>query len=202
MVGESVSEFNSMPQPPQSVKPMTPNALTPRMDVVDEAEERNEVEVKVPMSANLDEEDIPNNTDPHKSIDFKSQLDALKQRTEFNLPFTLSQVEDAMFLDQYHVVTLEFHYYQNDCKYSVLDAQIENIDENGDLIDEQGNQVANKFAIEKYQKDPASIHPMSAFNREDIINYVDSGDNMIKNQRSMKDSPFMRVNPNDDLHPT
>ena len=129
MVGESVSEFNSMPQPPQSVKPMTPNALTPRMDVVDEAEERNEVEVKVPMSANLDEEDIPNNTDPHKSIDFKSQLDALKQRTEFNLPFTLSQVEDAMFLDQYHVVTLEFHYYQNDCKYSVLDAQIENIDE-------------------------------------------------------------------------
>ena len=45
----------------------------------------------------IDLDDIENNTD--KSIDFSSQLEALKKRTETELPHTLTQVEDIMFLD-------------------------------------------------------------------------------------------------------
>ena len=52
---------------------------------------------------------VENNTD--KSIDFNAQLQALKKRTECELPHTLSQVEDAMYLDQYNVIVLEYHYY-------------------------------------------------------------------------------------------
>jgi hypothetical protein len=117
------------------------------MDVVEEADERLVENKDAPILID-DDEDFPNNT--NKSIDFKSQLEGLKKRTEFDLPYTLTQVEDAMFLDQYHVLTLEFHYYQNDCKYSTLEPLNETIDKNGDLIDEQGNQVKNKFALEKY----------------------------------------------------
>ena len=57
----------------------------------------------------IDLDDIENNTD--KSIDFTSQLEALKKRTETELPHTLTQVEDIMFLDQYSVIALEYHYY-------------------------------------------------------------------------------------------
>jgi hypothetical protein len=42
-------------------------------------------------------DDIPNNT--NKSIDFNAQFEAHKKRTESDLPFTLTQVEDAMFVD-------------------------------------------------------------------------------------------------------
>ena len=52
---------------------------------------------------------VENNTD--KSIDFNAQLQALKKRTECELPHTLSQVEDAMYLDQYNIIVLEYHYY-------------------------------------------------------------------------------------------
>ena len=67
-----------------------------------------QVPKKTPQDYGLNE-DIPNNTD--RSIDFQAQLDALKKRTECSMPFTLSQVEDAMFFDQFYMVTLEFHYY-------------------------------------------------------------------------------------------
>jgi hypothetical protein len=99
------------------------------------------------------------------------------------------------------VLTLEFHYYQNDCKYSTLEPQNETIDKNGDLIDEQGNPVINKFALEKYQKDQSSIHPMSAFDREDIVNFIDSRDNILKNQRVLKNSQFTKVDPKYDASP-
>lgn len=54
-------------------------------------------------------EEFQNNT--HKSIDFSAQLKALKKRTEVDIPYTITQCEDAMYIDQAAVVTLEFHYY-------------------------------------------------------------------------------------------
>lgn len=36
------------------------------------------------------------------------------------LPYTLTQTEDIMFMDKDTIVTLEYHFYQNDCKYSTL----------------------------------------------------------------------------------
>ena len=37
------------------------------------------------------------------------------------LPYTATQAEDAMYINQQTVVTLEFHTYQTDCEYTVLE---------------------------------------------------------------------------------
>ena len=50
---------------------------------------------------------------PSRAVDFQKHMDDLKARTETEIPFTLTQVEDAMYLDKTMVVTLEYHYYQN-----------------------------------------------------------------------------------------
>jgi hypothetical protein len=86
----------------------------------------------------------------------------------------LTQVEDAMFIDQYNVVTLEYHYYQNNCKYTHLEQCDEHIDESGKLVDEDGEEVTHLLGSELYQQDHTKIHPMSAFSREGILNYADS----------------------------
>ena len=46
-----------------------------------------------------------------------------------------------MFLDQYNVVTLEYHYYQDDCKYTYLDLCNEHWNEEGKLVDADGEKV-------------------------------------------------------------
>ena len=43
-----------------------------------------------------------------------------------------------MYLDKDTIVTMELHYYQNDCKYSTLRAVDEHIDHNGHLVDNDG----------------------------------------------------------------
>jgi hypothetical protein len=50
---------------------------------------------------------------PDRAVDFREHMDDLKARTETEIPFTTTQVEDAMYLDKTLVVTLEYHYYQN-----------------------------------------------------------------------------------------
>jgi hypothetical protein len=50
---------------------------------------------------------------PGRAVDFQKHMDDLKARTETEIPFTTTQVEDAMYLDKTLVVTLEYHYYQN-----------------------------------------------------------------------------------------
>lgn len=100
------------------------------------------------LGPNMDLDDIENNTD--KSIDFNSQLEALKKRTETELPHTLTQVEDIMFLDQYSVIALEYHYYQNECKYYNLKTCDEHFDEAGELVDSYGNKVTHPLGTDKY----------------------------------------------------
>jgi hypothetical protein len=53
--------------------------------------------VEMAPAPEADCEDIENNTD--KAIDFQAQLNALKKRTETELPHTLTQTEDIMYLD-------------------------------------------------------------------------------------------------------
>ena len=59
--------------------------------------------------------DEPKIETTEKLIDFEQHLEALKKRTELEIPYTTTQVEDAMYIDQNTIMTLEFHYYQNDC---------------------------------------------------------------------------------------
>ena len=74
-------------------------------------------------------------------VDFDSRFKEHIHRTEKVIPFTLTQVEDAMYLDQHTVATLELHYYQNCCKYIKLEQCDEYEDENGRWVDEQGNEI-------------------------------------------------------------
>lgn len=125
-----------------------------------------------------DEEMIENNTD--QLIDFKAQLEAFKRRTEQNFPFTLTQVEDAMYIDQYSIMTLEYYYYHNQCKYSYLNAHSEYINETNDLVREDGTLAKHKLGTHLYNQNQDDIHPMSAFERDKVTNYYDSGVDIIK----------------------
>ena len=138
----------------------------------------------------IDLDDIENNTD--KSIDFNSQLEALKKRTETELPHTLTQVEDIMFLDQYSVIALEYHYYQNESKYYNLKPCNEHIDEEGVLVDEHGQKVTHPLGTDKYQLKEGDIHPMSSFDRKDIMHYHEDNKEILRNQKSMDDPTFVR----------
>lgn len=116
----------------------------------------------------------------NKLIDFNAQLQALKKRTENNLPFTLTQVEDCMYLDQYNILALEYHYYQNDCKYTHLAQCDEHINDQGIWLDSDEKKVTHLLGTEKYQLPGEEIHPMSSFAREDILNFVDTHEDILQ----------------------
>lgn len=70
---------------------------------------------KVDLSSMQIGDEPPKVETTERLIDFDKHLEALKKRTELEIPYTTTQVEDAMYIDQNTIVTLEFHYYQNDC---------------------------------------------------------------------------------------
>lgn len=51
------------------------------------------------------------------SINFRELLEKHKERTERDLPFTLYQVEDAIFVGDQIIVALEYIFYQEDGNY-------------------------------------------------------------------------------------
>ena len=68
-----------------------------------------------------------------------------------DLPYTITQVEDAMYLDSQNVITLEYHYYQDNCKYTKLKALNEHINADGILVDKMDKPVLNMLATEQFQ---------------------------------------------------
>ena len=68
---------------------------------------------------------VINNTE--RTIDFDQELKELKQRTELDIPYVSTMCEDAMYIDPHTVVTIEYHYYQNDCQYTSLSVVDEHI---------------------------------------------------------------------------
>ena len=46
-----------------------------------------------------------------ETVNFQQDLDKLKKSNESQRPYTLTQVEDSMFVDKTKLVTLEYHYY-------------------------------------------------------------------------------------------
>jgi len=65
------------------------------------------IQANIPAEEN--EKMIENNT--NKFIDFNAQIKAIKNQTESNYPYTLTQVEDAMYISESTVVCLEYFYY-------------------------------------------------------------------------------------------
>ena len=111
--------------------------------------------------------DEPKIETTEKLIDFEQHLEALKKRTELEIPYTTTQVEDAMYIDQNTIMTLEFHYYQNDCQYTLLEKQKERIIDDK-LCDSNGNEVEHLLGTHKY--DDENINPNNMFDRKDIVN--------------------------------
>ena len=81
-------------------------------------------EVVEDMPEAAEEEEVPavsENEGPYgEQVNFQQELDKLKKNNESVRAYTLTQVEDAMFLDKTKLVTLEYHYYQNDSQYIKL----------------------------------------------------------------------------------
>jgi hypothetical protein len=48
----------------------------------------------------------------------------------------------------------------------------EQLNEQGEFTDSMGEKVQHLLGTEKYQSDQANIHPMSAFERTNVFNYV------------------------------
>ena len=85
------------------------NAIAPQM---------TEEELQKEVQALKDKGFASNKPKKIGKVNFADHLEELQKRTETELPFTLTQVEDAMYLERDKVVTLEYHYYQKDCSYN------------------------------------------------------------------------------------
>ena len=59
----------------------------------------------------------------------------------------------------------------------------ERMDQNRDLVDSEGNKIEHLLSTENFQIDPDNIHPMSLFNREDMINYVQDHEELLRREK-------------------
>ena len=71
--------------------------LEPSKEAAKEKEPYTSPDVDISRLTAMNDTVVENTTE--KSIDFNAQLQHLKKRTESELPHTLSQVEDSMYLD-------------------------------------------------------------------------------------------------------
>ena len=55
------------------------------------------------------------------TINFNELLKEYRDRTECYLPHTMTRVEDVMFINDNHLVALEYVFYNNDGKYYHLE---------------------------------------------------------------------------------
>ena len=117
----------------------------------------------------------------------------MKNRTESAKPYTITQVEDGIFLNKDFILTLEYNFYQNGCIYSPLSVVNESINEKGVLVDEYDNEIIHKLGTHDYQTEKDSIHPMSMWPRENIKNLRDSGVDILKQERYSEDPQFISV---------
>lgn len=57
------------------------------------------------------------------------------------------------------------------------------MDANRELVDSEGNKVEHLLSTENFQLDPTTIHPMSLFDRENMINYVQDHEELLRRER-------------------
>ena len=55
--------------------------------------------------------DAQTNNKTGRAIDFEQEIQAIKDRTEVDVPYVATHCADAMYLDQHTIVTLEYHCY-------------------------------------------------------------------------------------------
>lgn len=68
------------------------------------------------MDQKKEEIELPEDLDERpadKVVDFKRLLNEYKQRAENKLAYTIQQVDDVIFIDNKHIVALEYIFYAN-----------------------------------------------------------------------------------------
>lgn len=99
-----------------------------------------------------------------------------RQRTETNLPFTIQQVEDVMFVDERRLVSLEYIFYQKDGEYRKIKHQKED-----DFATD------HKLGTDDYAKDCQSFqtNPLSAF-KDPPVNFFCSDKDYLEEHGRVK----------------
>lgn len=124
-------------------------------------------------------EEVPNFTE--LKVDFNEQLNALKRRTEKDLPYTVTQVNDVMYLDQFSIVAFEYHCYQPKVQYNKLGKLNQHINAEGVLVNQFGIPIENYLRTHEFQKS-GNVRKMSNFKPEGVKNYADTKIDFIKQQ--------------------
>ena len=99
-----------------------------------------------------------------KCINFKQMLQEYRDRSEYNMPYTIMQVEDVMFVDDNTIVALEYVFYSKEGKYHKIKRDY-TVSSEGQNITSTFNIKSNKaknkekvphyFGTESYMKDIA-----------------------------------------------
>ena len=98
------------------------------------------------------------------------------------LPYVATQVEDAMYLNQQHVVTLEYHYFQNDCIYAPLDDVEKDLKPNEKAKDIFGTKnfgksqsPSDKLKTSQFDGNADDEETDAEYDKRNIISYHESG---------------------------
>lgn len=67
---------------------------------------------------NMKKEQIESTAD--NKVDFQAQLNSFTKNIEIQLPYTMMQVNDVMYIDQFSLITFEYICYQTDVMYHYL----------------------------------------------------------------------------------
>lgn len=86
-----------------------------------------------------------------------------------------------MYLDQYTMVTFEYHCYQNESQYSILQA-----------VDKTNSAGANVLRTHEFDSNDTP-HPMSIFEKTGITNYRETSSDFLKQEKVKANSDFMRI---------
>jgi hypothetical protein len=92
-----------------------------------------------------------------KKINFNDEFSEFKKNTEMQLPYSMTQFEDVLYIREKTVLTLQYIFYQKGHKTNLLKHQpLDQTLENGTkvpLIGEDGKPLSTQIGVENYQQD-------------------------------------------------
>lgn len=96
-----------------------------------------------------------------KCINFKKMLQEYRDRSEFNVAYTIMQVEDVMFVDDNTIVALEYVFYSKEGHYHKIKKEDQ-------MKAHKHDKHHHMLGDENYMKD-ITKQPLSAFREEPVI---------------------------------
>jgi hypothetical protein len=92
-----------------------------------------------------------------KKTNFNHEFTQFKKNTEMQLPFTMTQFEDVLYVRENTLLTLQYIFYQKGQKTNLLKHQpLDQTLEDGTkvpLIGDDGKPLTSQIGVENYQQD-------------------------------------------------